>query len=94
MASQGLKSGKFQEIFGGSGPWTRDGVTPDPTADSPDYADGYDNIPAHFETPSELGLDELVMPRRNGANAEAYSRRAFRLSVGNVTGAKNGPPED
>lgn len=85
--------GLFKGAFGGSGPWPREGLVPGPVPPL-EYEDGYDNIPAHFEAPSELGLDEMVMPRRNGARAEAYSRRAFRLSVGNVTGTKNGPPED
>lgn len=84
--------GLFKGAFGGSGPWPREGLVPG-TVPPAEYEDGYDNIPAHFENPTELGLDELVMPRRN-LNAEAVNRRWFRLSVGNVTGAKNGPPEE
>jgi len=85
--------GSFKGAFGGSGPWPREGLTPGPVPPR-EYEDGYDNIPAHFENPTELGLDELVMPRRNAMSADQYSRRGFRLSVGNVTGRHNGPPED
>lgn len=85
--------GQFKGAFGGSGPWPREGLVPGPVPPL-EYEDGYDNIPAHFENPSELALDELVMPARSYRTAEANSRRGFRLGVGNVTGAKNGPPEE
>lgn len=83
--------GQFKGAFGGSGPWPREGLVPD-SVPVRDYEDGYDNIPAHFENPTELALDELVMARRMGPS-EAVTRRWFRLGVGNVTGTKNGPPE-
>lgn len=69
---------------------------------SPHYPDGYRNrmpLGGHYETPSEMWLDQMVYPDRPRAGSEGEANaldlrsRFLGISVGNATGRKPGPSE-
>jgi hypothetical protein len=88
--------------FGGYGGWPDTDLPFEEQDPSPYYVDGYANrMPGggHYESPTDLWADKIVYPEREYCASEAQeerlylSSRAFRITVGNVTGRRPGPPD-
>ena len=89
--------------FGGYGPWPDN----DPPFENVPGGEHYEDAYRHrgpsgtlIENPSDYWLDCAIYPDRpqpmNDAQADSLDMRAraFRISVGNVTGWRHGPSED
>jgi hypothetical protein len=93
---------EFTSGYGGYGPWPETDMPLGPNP-SGGYKDGYyGRFPGggYGERPTDMWLDSLVYPERPYPDSDGMAdrldarSRAFRVSVGNVTGRRSGPSED